>query len=113
MKETPWEVVSTYTRQEAIDDGTLVQLLPEVQRQFGLRLPTVITSALHQTLLAAGDDAYLGRLTSLLVTYGQVARAARPGEWFLSFSVRLGDEDVKLFAVVDGDGLTLMHPEDY
>ncbi len=110
---------SRYTRENAIDDGVLVDVT-EQAKETAIRLPAVITSHLHQVLedipeTSAGQD-YRGRLHDVLwMTFLKLKamQATRNDEFPAVVDVIIDGRKQTLWAVVDGDGLTIMFPEDY
>ncbi len=85
-------IISRYTRENAIDDGVLVDVT-EQARETGIRIPTVITDHLHQILedipeTSSGQD-YRGRLHDVLgMTYLKLnaMQATRNETTFLRWS---------------------------
>ncbi|MQS17476.1 hypothetical protein F7Q99_36155 [Streptomyces kaniharaensis] len=64
MRELFGEVIDTYTRAEAIEDGILIAVPHEAQRAAHLRFPVALTSALHGTCVARpGED---GKLAAVM-----------------------------------------------
>ena len=112
-------IISRYTRANAIDDGVLVDVTQQA-RETGIRLPTVITDHLHCVLeeipeTSRGQD-WRGRLHDVLwMTFLKLkAMQARQSEDFpAEVKVIIDGQTQTLWAVVDGDGLTIMYPEDY
>jgi hypothetical protein len=112
-------IISRYTRENAIDDGVLVDVT-EQAKETGIRVPTVITGHLHQALeeipeTSAGQD-YRGRLHDVLwMTFLKlkVMQATRNDDFPALVDVIIDSQKQTLWAVVDGDGLTIMFPEDY
>ena len=51
MDKTFGELISTYTRAQAIDDGVLIDV-SDVAREAGLKYPTAVTQAVWATDLA-------------------------------------------------------------
>jgi hypothetical protein len=112
-------VISRYTRGNAIDDGVLVDVT-EQAKETGIRVPTVITSHLHQVLgdifeSSAGQD-YRGRLHDVLWMTFLKLRAMqenRNDDFPALVEVIIDSKKQTLWALVDSDGLTIMFPEDY
>lgn len=121
MDNNEYPVISRYTREQAIDDGVLVDVTLQA-RETGIALPTVITDHLHNVLAdiprgRIGQD-YRGRLhDTLWMTFLKLkAMQGRnnPEPAFpAQVEVIIDRSMVKLWIVVDGDGLTIMYPEDY
>jgi len=72
------DVISTYSRAQAIEDGVLVDV-SELAREAGFRVPVAITAALHGLLSdipkGSGED-YTGRLWDVLRMVALAARRA-------------------------------------
>jgi hypothetical protein len=113
------EIISRYMRVNAIEDGVLVDISVQA-KETGIRVPTVITGHLHHVLenipsRSAGQD-WRGRLHDVLWrTYLKLMSMRANKEEGFPAEVRvIIDGSVQtLWAVVDGDGLTIMYPEDY
>jgi hypothetical protein len=94
----------------------------EQARETGIRLPTVLTDHLHRTLenipdRSAGQD-YRGRLHDVLwMTFLKLksmqARQMGAEDFPAEVEVIIDGDLHKLWIVIDGDGLTIMYPEDY
>jgi hypothetical protein len=112
-------IISRYTRANAIDDGVLVDVT-EQAKETGIRVPTVITSHLHCVLedipkTSTGQD-YCGRLHDVLwMTFLKLKamQATRNDNFPALVDVIVDRQKQTLWALVDGDGLTIMFPEDY
>jgi hypothetical protein len=113
------DVISRYTRENAIDDGVLVDVTGQA-KVTGIRVPTVITSHLHQVLedipeSSAGQD-YRGRLHDVLWMTFLKLRAMqvnRSDDFPALVDVIIDSKKQTLWAIVDGGDLTIMFPEDY
>jgi hypothetical protein len=112
-------IISRYSRANAIEDGVLIDIT-EQARETGILLPTAITAHLHQTLedipaKSAGQD-WRGRLHDVLwMTFLKLKsmQTRREEEFPVEVNVIIDGSMQKLWAVIDGDGLTIMYPEDY
>jgi hypothetical protein len=92
------EVISAYSRQQAIDDGELVDV-SKMAKEAGIRYPTCLTDAVWERYVEVPEGAVgqscEGRLWDILwmCTYGVVAGHARGRHGSeLLFKVRVGDE---------------------
>ena len=132
------EVISLYTRSQAIYDGVLVDVPQNISREAGFKWPLAITESLHTVLqvpdhpMAAGQS-YEGRLWDVLTMCAMRIRAVQDGtakpqtgdeERFMAFSVIVTDEHGQqkthsLWCVLSFEGpdggpcLTIMFPDDY
>jgi len=121
MNEDHINYIATYTREQAIEDGVLADVT-EQARETGIRLPTAITNHLHETLenipaTSVGQD-YRGRLHDVLwMTFlklrSLVAKDCGLEVFPAEVDVLIDGKEQKLWIVIDGDGLTIMYPEDY
>ena len=121
MNEDHINYSATYTREQAIEDGVLADVT-EQARETEIVLPTVLTDHLHQTLehipdASAGQD-YRGRLHDVLwMTFLKLksmkARKMGAEDFPAEVEVIIDGTLHKLWIVIDGDGLTIMYPEDY
>jgi hypothetical protein len=126
------EIISTYTRAEAIEDGVLVDMmqgeLGEAVREAGFRFPIAMTEAAFSKCVAltpaaerAGNDIN-GRWWDVLWMLRQAIVRQGPGGWTLRFEVRCVVESVRPSRVqlksVMGPGdqgepvITIMLPEE-
>jgi hypothetical protein len=114
-------LIHSYSRQQAIEDGVLVDVSAEA-RETGIRLPTVLTDHVHHVLEripaeSRGQD-YRGRLHDVLwMTFLKLkslgSKKVSELESPLELEVIIDGEKHRLWIAVDGDGLTIMYPEDY
>ncbi len=121
MEQSDDCVISRYTREQAIEDGVLADITQQA-RETGIALPTAITDHLHQVLVdipetSVGQD-YRGRLHDVLwMTFLKLKRLQAnrisAEDFPAEVEVIIDGSKHKLWIVVDGDGLTIMYPEDY
>ena len=112
LTDTYGEPISVYTQEQAVEDGTLVSV-PQPNLH-GFNVPVVVTRALWETIAAPfeGEEADVTvRMVGLLAA-ARFALAWGDGE-FAKFAHRFAGESHDLFAVVDGNGVTVMFPSDY
>jgi hypothetical protein len=115
------QIISRYTRAQAIEDGVLVDVT-EQAKETGMLLPTVITDHVHSVLEAipessAGQD-YRGRLHDVLwMAYLKLralkSKGIRESDFPTEFQVIIDGHTHSLWIDADGDGFTIMYPEDY
>lgn len=116
-----FELISSYSRQQAIEDGVLVDVTVQA-RETGILLPTVLTDHLQHVLedipaASLGQD-YRGRLHDVLwITFLKLKSFGGKKLTEVGFPVEvkviLDGTTHTLWIVIDGDGLTIMYPEDY
>jgi hypothetical protein len=114
-------IISRYTRAQAIEDGVLVDVSQQA-KETGLLLPTVITDHLHNVLEdipkeSHGQD-YRGRLHDVLwMAYLKLKalknRGLKESDFPAEFEVIIDRHTHSLWIDADGDGFTIMYPEDY
>jgi len=115
------QIISRYTRAQAIEDGVLVDVT-EQAKETGLLLPTVITDHVHHVLEdipkeSLGQD-YRGRLHDVLwMAYlklrGLKSKGIKENDFPAEFQVIIDTQTHSLWIDADGDGFTIMYPEDY
>ena len=115
------QIISCYTRAQAIEDGVLVDVT-EQAKETGLLLPTVITDHLHHVLEdipkeSLGQD-YRGRLHDVLwMAYLKLralkGQGLKESDFPVEFEVIIDRHTHSLCIDADGDGFTIMYPEDY
>ncbi len=73
-----WEIVSTYTRAEAVADGVQVAIPQEISREAGIKFPVFITQKVYNkyVLVPEGMDFQNedGRLWDILYMFARQAR---------------------------------------
>jgi hypothetical protein len=114
-------LIHSYSRKQAIDDGVLADVSAQAQ-ETGILLPTVISDHLHHVLEeipaeSRGQD-YRGRLHDVLwMTFLKLksfgSKKLDEIEFPVEVVVIIAGREHTLWIVVDGDGLTIMYPEDY
>ena len=115
------QIISRYTRAQAIEDGVLVDVSQQA-KETGLLLPTVITDHLHKVLESIpkeshGQD-YRGRLHDVLwMAYLKLralkSNGLKESDFPMEFEVIIDRHTHSLWIDADGDGFTIMYPEDY
>ena len=123
---TEADVVSIYTQAQAIEDGIKIDL-SQWAEPLGIRPQTTVTRAVWDQLIEKGmtwDEAGDYEDTVKLQLRGkwllQAARAAmleNPEDHFAAFDYRDKESPHntprKLWAILDGDGITILFPDDY
>ena len=126
-KET---IIYSYTRQQAIEDGTFVDVT-QTAKEAGFRWPVAVTRNVWDSLIVPTEKAksygqdLQGRLWDVLWMLRLAIRRAEPGERLVVYDVIFQNgpgtrnrKTVTLWAVTEdaGDGspaITVMLPEDY
>ena len=136
QKNNPYEgfeVISVYTRAEAITDGTVVDVT-QTAKEAGFKLPTVLTRNVWERCVSVPEtvegqgQSEEGRLWDVLWMASVAARNARAGENQVTFKVSVVDaqrpdgslhrQEQELWLHIGGGDqgepvLTIMFPEDY
>jgi hypothetical protein len=115
------EVISVYTRAQAIEDGELIDMTEwaSADKGFhgGFTCPVAMTRALWSVVQVEGTNRSgdtRGRAHDVLwMASLALRRALRAEQDRARFSVKLGRSRVYLLAVIDGDGVTIGQPEDF
>ena len=130
-----WEVISTYTQQQAVEDGFLVDV-NELAKEAGFRIPVHITCGVYALCEVPesleGCQDFTGRLWDVLMTAmtaykgkkGQLHSEGRSPEELACelrivefqtlFQTENGMEKERLWLVFnDYEGFTIMLPEEY
>ena len=103
--------IAVYTRAEAIADGALVDVSTWA-RELGYLVPTAITHGLCAEIeRLRGDD--VPGATRYLLFVARLQAQRQPGEELVELLVSLGGEWLRVWLELDGDGATLMRPEDH
>lgn len=114
-------LIFSYTRQEAIEDGTFIDV-SEMAKEAGVNIPVAVTASLYNKHInpdpmPTGQDEK-GRLWDLLNML--VFNARRSKDSFLKFQVKFGVKLVEIWAVVEAQSpedpspaINIMLPEDY
>jgi len=115
------QIISRYTRAQAIEDGVLVDVSQQA-KETGLLIPTVITDHVHNVLKhipkeSAGQD-YRGRLHDVLwMAYLKLralkSKGIRESDFPAEIQVIIDNHTHSLWIDADCDGFTIMYPEDY
>lgn len=117
------EVISTYTRARALEDGILVDISDTAEaREAGFKAPVVVTRRLWNTieegLNVPGQD-LKGRLWDLCYMATTAFRNHRGDKHLVPFEVLMRDGEnkqhlLKLWLTFsEVDGFCIMYPEDY
>jgi hypothetical protein len=115
------EVISIYTREQAIEDGCLVDISP-LSKEAGFRVPVALTSAVVGVLTPTEEDVANGQsLTGRLWDVLMVLRAKAGNDYFMLIDVIVAtgrkNKTVSLKAIIGpGDTsdpvVTIMLPDE-
>jgi hypothetical protein len=101
-----WPIISSYTQEQAIDDGVLVYV-GDVICQSGKKVRVVFTRALFD------DGGYEDKEKRLALVKTSVEMLNKPDEEDTEYmKLRVIEKD-NIWAIADGNGITILHPSDY
>lgn len=115
------DVIHVYSRDQAIQDGVLTpaNILGSdrehsiLESHYGFKREVCLSASLAGPLMVLKPEQRLGRLHDILwMASLAFARAGGRGSTLLPFKVKLGSRVHSLWIELDGDGFTIMHPED-
>lgn len=120
------EVISSYSRAQAIEDGVLVPICPKLADEAGFWTAIAVTRAVFERYILVPaacpwqDEA--GRTWDILYMLAWAIRRCRPAQFEIMFTVLVkndssGDQQVQLKAIYgkDDDGenvITIMLPDE-
>lgn len=115
LNESPFgEPISTYTQEQAVEDGMLVKV--ENSYLHGFDRPVHVTSAVYAILETPNAGETEADVTVRMVGLLGAARfavASSSDGQFAKFTHRISGVETSYFAVADGNGVTVMLPSDY
>jgi hypothetical protein len=123
MAEEEPEVISVYTRKQAIEDGILVDISNTSEvKETGFKVPVAVTrhlwSTIEKGLKVPGQD-LKGRLWDICFMATTAFRNFKEDKHLVPFEVLLVDAEGKQqthklwLCFSEAEGFTIMHPEDY
>jgi len=101
-----WPIVSSYTRKQAIEDGLLVYV-GDVVCQSGRKVTVAFTRALFD------DGGYEDKEKRVSLVKTAIEMLNKPDCEDTEYMRLRVVEKGKIWAIVDGDGITILRPEDY
>ena len=124
MKETkPYDdsVIFSYTAEQAIEDGVLFEVNPDLRSEAGYRWAVRITSNVMSLVTPSLEEqsegqSTDGRLWDILSVLRVSIANANSDEGIIPFDVILGKQTVRLWGCVDttsGPAIHIMTPEEY
>lgn len=121
LAETFGEIISVYTRAQAIDDGVLVDMTEWASREKGFfggyTCPVAMTAELFAEVKVEGTKKSgdtRGRAHDVLFLSSLALKGAmRRNEQSARFVVKLGRKNHVVRVVADGDGVTIGFPENF
>jgi len=119
-EEEPIHLYS-YTAEQAIEDGILIEIAPELSKKAGYRWPVRITQGVSSLATPTEQEQQQGQnLTGRLWDILWVAKAmisnADPRDRIIPFDMTLGKRMARLWACLDttsGPAIHIITPEEY
>ena len=112
------EVISTYTAEQAVEDGMLADV-SKMGREAGFKIPVRITSTVYDLCTPPKSNkiqSFEGRLWDVLFLCFMAIKRHALNDSFVKFNVKLGRKVYELWAMMDftsGPAVHIMRPEDY
>lgn len=113
------EIISSYTGQDAVNDGTLVDVT-ETAREAGFKWVTRITRTVFNLCTPPKSnkiESFDGRLWDVLYMARLAIRRSGQSDGLIEYVVRIGRKNERLWITIDGtDGYPAIHimkPQDY
>jgi len=116
-KKEGWEVISSYTAEQAIEDGFLADV-SKLGKEAGFKWPVRISQNVHELCTppkSNGIESYKGRLWDVLWMAHCAIRKSED-DWMTAFNVKIGRKIYELWACIDGTNGPAIHiitPEEY
>lgn len=117
-----FDVISVYTRQQAIDDGIFVDV-SGIAHKCGFIVPVALTSNLFNTHIKHEDESETNRRLNvfLLLMYRNMITNAKADDTFFSTNIKFdGEKETEVWAVIEGQSpsdptpaINIMLPQDY
>lgn len=119
-KEKDW-VIYSYTAEEAVRDGVLIEVDPTVRQEAGYRWPVRLSQNVATFVTPRDEDlndrqSLAGRLWDLMGAARIAISNADPEEYLVPFDVTLGSKAKRLWACLDttsGPAIHIITPEEY
>ena len=117
----PDELIYSYTAEQAMADGILLQVDPDLSKEAGYRWPVRITQGVASLVQSTEEEEQLGqstegRLWDVLFMARIAILNADPHEHITPFDVILGERTVALWACLDstsGPAIHIIKPDEY
>ena len=110
----PDELIYVYTAEQAVEDGVMVEVDPELAKEAGYRWPVRITQGVKSLVTPTEEDQSLGqsmegRLWDVLWMARIAILGAHPEERFVAFDVMFGRKTTRLWGCVDATSELAIH----
>ncbi|KKR01604.1 MAG: hypothetical protein UT24_C0003G0011 [Candidatus Woesebacteria bacterium GW2011_GWB1_39_12] len=117
------EVISSYSRAQAIEDGILVDISNTSEaKEAGFKIPVALTRAVYSTIeegIGINGQDRKGRLWDICFMATRAFRNFQEDKHLVPFEVLMLDKDTKMQTLKlwltfnEYEGFTIMYPEDY
>jgi hypothetical protein len=118
MEDDEWDVIFSYTRQQAIEDGVLIEVEQKILQETGFKLHTVFTGTLYSVIIENEDpDVELVNKIKLLKEIHEGIMIEKPNSNMIRFQKKVGNFNYDIIAHVGPDDygkpcFTIGFPED-
>ena len=114
-------VIYSYTAEQAVADGVLVEVEQELREQMGFVWPVRLSQNVNVMVNPSEEEQKFGqsregRLWDVLYVAHNAIRDAEPGESLVGFEITFGQRTSRLWACLDttsGPAIHLITPEEY
>jgi hypothetical protein len=114
-------IIHTYSAEQAVADGVLVDVERELREEMGFRWPVRLSQNVAGMVDPSKEDRLMGqskegRLWDLLFVSQLAIKGADPDERIVGFDVILGQRTSRLWACLDttsGPAIHIITPEEY
>jgi hypothetical protein len=115
------EFIHVYTAQEAVEDGVLIEIDPELTQEAGYRIPVRITQGVSALVTPSQSEekegqSAQGRVWDLLWLARVAIANSERSESVVPFDAAIGGKAERLWACLDGTSGPAIHiikPEEY
>lgn len=106
------DIISRYSKAQAVEDGEQVAVPQDILTALNVSLPVYVTISLFHGYVSAGDDED-GTNVNLYRLVRAASVAFRAGDTSDMMRTNIAFDEVTVWGVIDGDGVTLMLPTDW
>jgi hypothetical protein len=97
------EVISSYSRKQAIEDGILCPVPEKLQHEAGFKFPIALTTGVYSLIeeterKSKGIQSYDGIVWDILFVLKAAIKRAASGDR-INFTVRIGRKDYKMYSL--------------
>lgn len=111
------DVIIHYAAEQAVADGVLHDVPPQLSQACGFRLPVRVTCGVSDLLGPMTDaERFMDALEGVLMKAQEAIRRSKQGEQLVEFSFKVNGQNETLWAALDGTSGVAVHifkPEEY